>query len=141
VAAGDAVCRSLAAKAGLPNAGIFKAWLSDGLMNAKDRLTTDGPWVRADGVKVAETKADLTDGSLFTSISVTEVGVYRPGSAVWTGAEATGVTAADRCNDWTSGSPGSNGVSGFALAVSDSWSRYTVQSCDQIFGYLYCFED
>src|SRR5204863_10107598 len=41
--AGDAICRSLAAKVGLPWPDSFVAWLSTDGAPAIDRLTIDGP--------------------------------------------------------------------------------------------------
>jgi len=112
LAAGDAVCRARAAAVGFPNAGRYRAWLSDATTNAVDRLTSDGPWVRSDGVLVAASKAELVSGNLFSSISVTETGRYvnwNPGVSVpwdwslfaWTGTTQQGMAAAAHCASWT----------------------------------------
>jgi len=74
--AGDAICRARAQAEGIENASNFIAWLSNSATDVKDRITSNGPWVRLDGAKVADNKADLIDGSLFTPINLTETGIY-----------------------------------------------------------------
>ena len=102
IAAGDSICQTLASNAGLINAAKFKAWLSDSTpTNAIDRLTSNGPWYRLDGVKVAGSKADLTTAPLFTAITYTETGQYFWYFAVWTGTDAYGHPTANTCSDWT----------------------------------------
>lgn len=89
----------MAATAGIANAGSFKAWLSDGVTHGADRFTSDGPRVRVEGMVVAESKAGLLNSPLFTSIDVTEEGVYRGGAAVYTGTSGTGSRTASLCAD------------------------------------------
>ena len=61
--AGDALCQRLATAAALP--GIYKAWLSDLTGSPSTRLTQWlGGYTRVDGVRVADSWADLTDGDL-----------------------------------------------------------------------------
>jgi hypothetical protein len=71
--AADAVCQALADDAQLP--GTFKAWLSDATTSASQRLVHSSvPYVRVDGVQVADSWEDLTDGILDAPLSVTEDG-------------------------------------------------------------------
>ncbi len=132
IAAGDAICRARAAAAGFANAERFKAWLSDASTHARDRITTDGPWVRPDGVLVAGSKAMLLGGTLASSISVTETGRYvnwNPGVSVewewsifaWTGTKQDGAAAADHCLSWQT-SAGANGAQGGTNNVVN-WSH------------------
>jgi hypothetical protein len=142
LAAGDAICQARASAAGLANTANFKAWLSGSATDAIDRLTSDGPWVRPDGVKVADNKADLTDGSLFTAISQDETGIYWDNRAVWTGTFDTGIKTSDTCNDWTDGTNAFNGIFGTSTFAGNDWSGFTSSlSCDSTFVKLYCFED
>jgi hypothetical protein len=147
LAAGDAICQARASAAGLAIPANFRAWLSDGATDAIDRLTSDGPWVRPDGVKVADNKADLTDGALFTAISQDETGIYYGNWGVWTGTEDTGIKTTDTCNDWTNGTNaffGDNGSASFAGSSNpgDGWSRRASgDPCDQSIRRLFCFED
>jgi hypothetical protein len=136
--AGDTICQSRATTAGLT--GNFKAWLSDSTTNAVDRITSDGPWVRLDGVKVADNKADLIDGMIFTSINVTDAGEYEASDlGVYTGTDYNGVKTFDTCNDWSSYSVNAN--IGVADSADSNWTdRDGVLPCTASLK-LYCFED
>ena len=140
IAAGDAICNARAASAGL--AGTYKAWLSDGTNDMVSRLTTTtGPWIRLDGVKIANDKADLIDGTLLTEIIVDENGNYGLNSGMaWTGTVSNGTAAADTCTHWTDGSAGSNGTVGYINSIDYSWSGWVQEPCNAP-GNLYCFED
>lgn len=141
-AAGDQVCQTLAGSAGLANPTTFKAWVSTSTTSAPDRLTSNGPWVRVDGIKVADNKADLLDGSLFTSINVAENGVYLSSQVyAWTGTTGTGGPTANTCGDWTDGSGFAFGTFGEGIDARAYWTEYySIQSCDHL-QRLYCFED
>jgi hypothetical protein len=136
LAAGDSICQSRADAAGLE--GTFKAWLSSSTVNAKDRLISDGPWVRLDGVKIADSKADLTDGRLFSSINLMINGQYISNYAVRTGTNSDGTKAAATCEDWTSAS--ATGKIGIAAHAGASWTDKGDSSCESTFS-IYCFED
>jgi len=145
LAAGDAICKARAAAAGLANSNNFKAWLSDSTTNAKDRLISNGPWIRLDGIKVADNKTDLTDGTIFTSINMAETGIYYnfSNSWVWTGTANDGIKKNNTCNDWTNGTNTVKGTNGFGTDAGESWSsrlQFDSSSCDALFR-LYCFED
>lgn len=141
ISAGDAICRARAGAAGLANAGSFKAWLSDSTTDARDRITSDGPWVRVDGVRVAETKAALTGGlSLFSTVNVTETGLYRGlFDYVWTGTNHTGQKASDTCTGWISSDAGAIASTGRAWDAS-GWTYSGGYACNGALP-LYCFED
>jgi hypothetical protein len=139
VAGGDAHCQQLASAAGLT--GSFKAWLSDGTSNIVDRLVSDGPWVRMDGVKLADNKADLTDGRLFTSISVDENGFYYAPIVVFTGTDFSGMVSTSHCQNWTSNAATETGTRGSSANADSAWTGpVTSFSCDQEIP-LFCFED
>ncbi len=138
-AAGDAICTKLAANSGLT--GTFKAWLSDGSVNAIDRIASNGPWVRLDGIKVSDSKQDLTDDALFTTINLTEQGTYgNMTGAVWTGTTQSGLKTVNNCNSWTDGTAGSTGTTGVLSWFDRYWSNNAITQCDSV-GYLYCLED
>ncbi len=142
IAAGDAICQARAAAAGLANAANFKAWLSDSTVDARDHIISNGPWVRLDGVPVANTKADLTDGSIFTAVNLTETGVYiglTGARVVWTGTGSDGIKTAYTCNGWTN--TGTTATTGGALSAGTSWANDDVMSCGYNFASLYCIED
>ena len=142
VAAGDAVCQSLAAAKGLTNAAGFKAWLSTSTTDAKTRFTSNGPWVRLDGVKVAASLADLTDGTLFTTINLTETGQYLTAYGVWTGTVGAGLKDTQTCGDWTNGTTGALGMVGMACFGNSMWTQYTnTWTCEGTNYHMYCLED
>jgi hypothetical protein len=148
IAAGDAICSARAAAIGLGNASRFKAWLSTSSVDAKDHITSNGPWVRLDGVTLADSKADLTDGSLFTAISLTETGIYVSSHPVWTGTGAMGVRAGGTCDDWAGSAASLETTAGNAALANSGWSRFWPQDlhpypqdCSQHDVKLYCLED
>jgi hypothetical protein len=73
LAGADMKCQARAQAAGLP--GTYLAWLSDPTGSPLTRFTQSTiPYVRRDGVKVADDWADLTDGSLDAPINRSETG-------------------------------------------------------------------
>lgn len=139
IAAGDEICQSLAATAGLANASAFKAWLSDATTNAADRLSSDGPWVRIDGIKIAENKADLIDGQLLEPLNVTETGEYVGNFGGYTGTDDSGNGTGDQCDNWTDATGAFNGTVGGINGI-DLWSNSFAPNCSGTFR-IYCFED
>lgn len=145
VAAGDAICRTLAADAGLPAPDSFVAWISDSTQDARDRLTLDHavPFARPDGVVVASSVPDLLDGATTSSIHQYETGAYQVGGAggeVFTGTLADGTASGFDCTDWTSSTPAdvTRGVA--ARTRSAEWTDYGASSC-QYSQHLYCFSN
>ena len=128
--AGDAICRNQARAGGLPNPQNYKAWLSGSITDAVDRLVSNGPWVRPDGVLVARNKSDLVDwDGIFTSISINENLEYftqfinDTDNDVWTGTDSFGRATGMHCNDWTSGEEQHLGDAGIATNALELWAR------------------
>jgi hypothetical protein len=139
IEAGDAICQARAAQGGLQ--GTFKSWLSDSNTDAIGRLTSNGPWVRLDGVKVADSKADLTDGVLFAPINLTETLQYVGEFSAWTGTANDGKKTVSTCSDWTSSSSDQSGRRGIASDAARDWTSLST-ACDRDLEIgLYCFED
>jgi hypothetical protein len=141
----DQKCQTRATAGGLANPSKFKAWLSDLTINAGDHITSDGPWYRPDGIKVASNKAALTASSsthLFTAISQNETGAYTTNQYLlaWTGTGDNGVGIGDRCNDWGNGTAGYTGQIGYATLSDNNWTTVTSVNCNELHP-LYCFED
>jgi len=139
VAAGDALCGSLAAAAGL--SGTFRAWLSGDGVSPSITFTQGAlPFVMTSGVRVADHWSDLADGTINNPIVVDEQGVQpRTVDRVWTGTETGGLPAASgaSCRSWrTTVGTGTVGVLG---PIGPTWSAGGTQSCDQP-GRLYCVE-
>jgi len=140
IAAGDAVCQFLAQNEGFANHGSFKAWLSDSSTHARERITSDGPWVRLDGFEVARSKSDLLNQWLQTSIAVDETGRYTR-SAAWTGTLTDGTADSNTCSDWASSLSSGRGQAGDAAYAYDrNWTQFSSYPCNWEVS-LYCFED
>lgn len=151
--AADAQCQTYAGEAGLPLPATYRAWISDSPVDARDRFTYDGPWVRLDGVLVAENLEDLTDGGLFAPINVDPQGGYwgrvpPPSTPVvelaWTGTNVAGLGTGVDCQGWST-------VFAFADAgrpeyADRNWTRNTngvdpqPRDCSTAAG-LYCFSE
>jgi hypothetical protein len=140
LAAGDAICRSIATDAGIRQPDSFKAWLSDAATDAVDRFAHDGPWMRLDGILVASSKAELTSGHPASSIHVTVDGDYLLWVFPWTGTESDGTGAAAHCAGWTSGTAGI-GFTGDTTATNASWTEAVTFPCGSEYGHLYCLQD
>jgi hypothetical protein len=93
--------------------------------------------VRLDGIKVADSKADLTDGKLFAPMNLTETGVYELNNA-WTGTNDNGTRSTNTCAGWSSES--GTGTEGRAVQAGSGWSSLLDAACGLQFR-LYCFEE
>jgi len=142
---GDAFCTTLAEEAGI--GGSWVAYLSGGGGNAITRIP-DGPYVRMDGVLIAEDKADLTDGSIAAPININQLG---GNTSVWvcTGSSESGVAtgpataSGGNCQGWTRGCGVCDGDHwyvevGRSWYSSDDWSTAGWNFCGSC--HLYCFE-
>lgn len=147
----DARCRQLAAEASLPRSETFLAWLSDGSSAAPDRFTHDGRWIRVDGVPIAESLEDLSDGELFAPLNVDAHGTHwgtPPPPALpiatraWTGTTALGLRSGTHCTSWSS--TAGLGTIGSVQDASSWWTEKTngldptPDACGSSNG-LYCF--
>lgn len=136
----DAICQSRAAAAALPFPSSFRAFLSTSTTDAEARLTIDGPWERVDGVPIADSKADLLDGTLDSAIAYNELdGRYQVDA--WTGTQENGTASLVACNDWTTGS-GANGSPGRPWRNAMSWTGTGAGAvnCSQP-RHLFCFSN
>ena len=140
IAAGDAICQTLATVAGLDEPSTFKAWLSDATSSAIDRFVNEGRWIRLDGIPVAENKADLTDGVLFAPINVSETGEYQGNWGVWSGTQSNGSGTGTDCAGWTVGTGGTSGSHGAANDLR-FWTGPSSLTCDFSGARLYCLSD
>jgi len=162
LAAADNVCRARATAASLPNAGSYRAWLSDlstdaychvqGLVGTRSTLCNlavepgGGPWFLVNGVtNYTGTLDELTQSpwKIYRPVELDESGTaFTSLSAgrIWTGTSKSGSTiAADTCQGWTSASSGKIGLIGSALGTAEAWTNYNVASCDQT-AHLLCLE-
>lgn len=99
--AGDMICQKLADDSVL--SGTYKAWLADGTGSPDTRFTkATVPYVRTDGVKVADDYADLINCSnpscLQAPINVDELGVTTSSARTWSNAGSFGTLLTDADN-------------------------------------------
>ena len=143
LAGADAQCQMLAESAAL--GGDFRAYLV-GQGAGLGRLEHPSvPFVRLDGVRVADDWEDLADMSIASPMTLNELR-HPVGGRAWTGLiDVLGGFENNHCNGWThelSGclEPGQPcGGAGQTTQVGDTWDGYFVYHCSQSFR-LYCIE-
>lgn len=130
----DERCRSAAEAAGLR--GSFMAWLADSTGSPATRLRQHpGPFLRTDGIMVAASWTDLTDGTLLAPIDRDENGAVSEGTfickggEVWTSTTASGELKApgSHCQDWSI-----NDATATAGNVQFTDSRWADSGCTSI---------
>jgi hypothetical protein len=143
MAAGDAICQTLADNAGLK--GNFKAWLSVLTTSARDRLVrSTAPYVRVDGERVANNWSELADVSLQAPINVNEAGeVIQDKKYTWTCTRNWGESCTaywtSSCLDWTSNDSNLQTYVGFCDATDYKWSEIGAPTCNGQYR-LYCIQ-
>ena len=145
LAGADAKCQTAALNANL--SGQWRAWLSDGSTDARDRVL-DQAYYRVDGPQVASGIADLTgctgDGPCLTApIDHDENGQYVNGYA-WTGTLPDGTAEVDLfCKGWNQTSASGHGTAGSTAATDGQWTDHS--GTWEIWCYetrrLYCFQE
>jgi hypothetical protein len=102
--AADSLCAAEARAAGL--SGSFKALLAVDGASAASRFDLRGsPWVRLDGVAIADDASAFANGKLNAPIDVTAFGAYAVNAGwAWTGAYTPQQVSATTCSSWTSAS-------------------------------------
>jgi|CXWL01.1.fsa_nt_gi hypothetical protein len=155
--AGDRICRKLATDAGLPNAQAFRAWLSDGNVDAFCHLfgaggsvpacggavlAPRGPWQRVDGLPVARNLPALLAGEMLSPMRVTETGALVAGTnpQVWTGTFLDGTRLSQTCGGWTSSSVAATGAAGSITATRGTWTFYSLNPTCDVPRRLYCLD-
>ncbi len=135
---GDAICQNAADSVSL--GGIWTAWLSTSTVDARDRIP-DAVFRLIDGTLVANSKADLLDGSIAVPITLAENGTTVDSGDVHTGTNADGTRGDVNCLDWTSAGnfPDFNYLRGTSSATTGAWTQSNTQGCDQVVP-MYCFE-
>jgi hypothetical protein len=151
----DLKCQNLATLAKFDNAGNFKAWLSDALHSPSKGFThTDNmPYVRPDGVRIADDWDDLILSGPGDGISVTETGETMPSKGVWTGTAPNGELHPDTltCKSWTSLAAVDKGIRGLSTIANKQepawtqwiegkqWTNHSAMNCLNTYQ-IYCFE-
>jgi hypothetical protein len=113
LAGADAICQRLATDAGL--GGTYRAWLSDASTGPATTMSQSPfPYAMVNGDHIAESWADLVDGTLARPIGLDERGRPAPdtnanficqGGEVWTNTTPAGLPASNQdCSGWRSSS-------------------------------------
>jgi hypothetical protein len=134
----DAKCQSEANNSDLP--GLYKAWLSTSNSSpyTDASFTKAGePYVRPDGVSVADDFDDLTDGGLANPINRTATESTN-NSPVWSHTYPNGSSAPSsyHCSNWTSTNGG--GIYGNSSRTDGAWTYLGTAGCSNSYS-LYCF--
>ena len=146
LAGADAICQNLADTAPTPLPGTYKAWLTgDGESPATRFRRSALGYQRVDGVTVADSWADLTNGTLDNPINVTQAGatVSSTIEAVWTNTGTNGAqsTSGYDCINWTSSDFEDRGDTGNAKVTSSQWTTgFITAHCGFFSARLYCFQ-
>ncbi len=130
----DQKCQQEADAAGLP--GSYVALLSNGTLNALDRLQEQPGWVRTDGRVFVSSVQSLRDRRIFYPLMLDALGNRRSGSA-HTGTDIYGQTSASRCQDWTV-ADGDSSMRGMVDAGNERWLGGNTTPCSNLAA-LYCF--
>lgn len=155
IAGADDNCNELWQKAHPSEPGrIFKAWISDGIDAPIDTFNKSKTgYRRVDGVRVADSWSDLTDGTINDTIDVDEEG-GRLGwandatgnfSTAWTNVAPDGSVMSTQsyrtCNQWTSYDTRDRGSYGDTGGIDAQWTSHKNEygSC-RYERSLYCFE-
>lgn len=136
LAGADKTCNDLAAAQNLP--GTYRAWLSVPGTEAKDRVTSSGPWYRVDGVMAIASRTELLSGKISKSMALDEKGKAAPTEEdrVWTATLPDGTYSGPDCNLWTGMGSGRVGEAEF---TDNRWSNSTIEACGNI-NRIYCFQ-
>jgi hypothetical protein len=124
--------------------GTYFAWLSDETQSPDTRFTKSShPYVLADGTRIADDYADLTDGSILHPINVEASGNTLGLNYIWTGTNSDGTAQQSfvTCNGWMA-EPLRNfkGSGGRTNRVDSLWSnRIARVSCSRKLR-LWCFQ-
>ncbi len=138
-----AKCQARASAAGL--GGTWDAWVSNNTSNPASRfIKSTTRYARLDGQEVAQTWADLIDGTIDVPININEFGDMSPQADIWTGTSENGTSLNEDCSGWTaSGGFLVIGYEGRNNAINFNWSARSTCStrpnCSTM-QRLYCFE-
>jgi len=149
-------CQNLAKQAQYDSSAKFMAWISDAQHSPfQDFIKTAGlPYVRPDGVRIADDWDDLALNGPIEGIIVTDTGDVIFDKWVWTGTAPSGkvLDPAAHCQSWTNSAPveksrvGNSGIDKekfpqpWAQWVADRhWTSFVSWTCDEALP-LYCVE-
>ena len=140
----DDLCQTEADASGLY--GTYRAWISLGPRSspADEFDVAPVPYVRTDGVTVADSFDAFKLGTLLAPISRTAGKVEPPldpdtCGSVWTAILDNGEPAAENCDEFASDSVVDKAITGNFTAIDGTWTATCDVSCDHELR-LYCFQ-
>lgn len=135
----NAICQELAENANRQPDSIWRAWISDSYINAKDNIDCVNWKAYSDlyGNSIADSCSDLLDGSINSPIKFDENGNDYYGHT-WTGTDTDGtVSSGYHCDNWSK--PFVGGQSGNSHFTSSLWTESTNYTCSNNYP-IFCFE-
>ena len=130
----DEKCQVSAQYSGL--SGTWKAIIGDTSINARTRINIDTTFYLLDGTKIADSHADLFDGTIDSNIDLTNNFDYVSGD-VWTGSDGAGYYISDHCNNWQWVSENYYGLTGHTIKSDSDWIHNAPEQCAES-ARLYC---
>lgn len=146
----DGLCQNLATSAGIK--GPFRAWLSDATGSPSTRFVRSSvPYYLTNHQIVANSYADITDGSFARAVYVNEMGLAVAGNVPFTGTAPNGTAlfpatpSQSNCSAWTSASAADHAWCGSMVGDTPGDSAWTESSnagasrqCN-VLHRIYCF--
>ncbi len=136
----DSICQARADEAGL--GGTFMAYMTSSSTGLERLEHPAVPFVRLDGVRIADDWNDLSDESIQNTLTIAENRQVTGGNT-WTGLQNQGSFDSD-CDEWSFGGHGCLmgqpcGGGGESSQIDNHWDGFFVFHCDSAFR-LYCVE-
>ena len=125
----DQKCQTAADARGF--GGLWRAYLSTTTTHARDRIPSNGRFVRVSGTVIANDRDDLLDGTLVAPILHDETGTELTPNRAWTGSSSNGtLRSGANCNDWTLGTTTTvPGLIGDASVANAQWTDLQNSGC------------
>jgi hypothetical protein len=142
LAGADAICQAAADQAAAVGSrvhGNYKAWLSDGSTDARDRLVhSPYPYTNLGADPLAYDWEHLTSPPLLGPPFMDEYGTAHPYDVrVWTGTTAQGTSTGYTCGRWDD--PDAQGTRGLSWERTPEWTDSYHFDCSS-YGHLYCIQ-
>jgi len=140
----DAICQARADEAAL--GGTFRAYLIDELTGLERLEHPSVPFVRLDGVRIADDWGDLSDQSIQARLNINEDRHQVAAGHAWTGMYQS-LDGVATCDSWTNGNfgclvpadPDPCGGAGETSQTNDHWDGFFLFHCSGS-RRLYCIE-
>jgi hypothetical protein len=146
ISGADTLCQNEASAAGLPNPTTFLAMLSTSTTPAASRFdmsAMSAPYVRPDGIQIADAPTVATGGALDSGIWQHADGSYVTEFAAqaWTGSTSPNVvgTSVTTCQDWTTHNGADTGSEGVSDVTDVWWNSNMSTACGDSLS-IYCLQ-